>query len=172
MKATNSQRLLLRVSLSAVVLLLRFASAAIAAEETNSPPLSDYIRPLVGTQGEGNTYPGPMAPFGMVQPGPDTCSEKFCGYDHADPMIYGFSMTHLSGTGWWDLGDFLFMPGFGKPQFDPGTPQEPRSGYQSAISHQEETASAGYYKVKLQDYNTWVELTASDRAVRHGSAGA
>jgi len=153
------------ISLFAIAMLLPFGSAASAAEEAKGPtPLSDYIRPLVGTQGEGNIYPGPTAPFGMVQPGPDTSGEKFCGYDHADPMIYGFSMTHLSGTGWWDLGDFLFMPGFGKPQFDPGTPQEPRSGYQSAISHEEETASAGYYKVKLQDYNTWVELTASDRA--------
>ncbi len=135
-------------------------------EGTNgkTPPLSDYIRPLVGTQGEGNTYPGPTAPFGMVQPGPDTNGEKFCGYDHTDPMLHGFSMTHLSGTGWWDLGDFLFVPGTGEPKFDPGKADKPRSGYQSAISHDEETASAGYYKIKLRDYNTWVELTASERA--------
>jgi predicted alpha-1,2-mannosidase len=148
---------------SFVVMLLGISSPAIAAEDANNPPsLSDYIRPLVGTQGEGNTYPGPTAPFGMVQPGPDTNGEKFCGYDYTDQFLHGFSMTHLSGTGWWDLGDFLFMPGVGEPKFVPGTDKEP--GYRSAISHDDETASAGYYKIKLKDYDTWVELTASDRA--------
>lgn len=145
------------------VMLSGFASSAIATEETNTAPaLSDYIRPLVGTQGEGNTYPGPTAPFGMVQPGPDTNGEKFCGYDYTDQFIRGFSMTHLSGTGWWDLGDFLFMPGVGEPKFVPGTDKEP--GYRSSISHDDETAEAGYYKIKLKDYDTWVEITASERA--------
>ncbi|MBN2578277.1 MAG: GH92 family glycosyl hydrolase [Pirellulales bacterium] len=143
---------------------LAILSVARGADEAKDPPLSDYIRPLVGTQGEGNTYPGPTAPFGMIQPGPDTNGGKFCGYDHADPILHGFSMTHLSGTGWWDLGDFLFIAGVGEPKFFPGSDKEPRSGYASAISHDEETALAGYYKVKLQDYNVWAELTASDRA--------
>jgi predicted alpha-1,2-mannosidase len=133
----------------------------IRAEEKDAP-LSDYIRPLVGTQGEGNIYPGPTAPFGMVQPGPDTDGEKFCGYDYTDKFLYGFSMTHLSGTGWWDLGDFLFMPGVGEPKFTAGNDKEP--GYRSAISHDDETAAAGYYKIKLQDSGIWAELTATDRA--------
>ena len=95
------------ISLFMALMMLEFGSMVIAAEEAKNPPsLSDYIRPLVGTQGEGNTYPGPTAPFGRVQPGPDTNGEKFCGYDYTDPFIHGFSMTHLSGTGWWDLGDF------------------------------------------------------------------
>ena len=126
--------------------------------------LSDYVRPFVGTQGEGNIYPGPTAPFGMIQPGPDTSGTKFSGYDYDDPMIRGFSMTHLSGTGWWDLGDFLFMAGVGEPKLVPGTDKDPHSGYQSTFSHDAETATPGYYKVKLQDYDTWVELTATDRA--------
>src|SRR5512145_2005021 len=83
---------------------LVFSAASEPLVDTKSETLSDYIRPLVGTQGEGNTYPGPTAPFGMVQPGPDTNGEKFCGYDYTDRFLYGFSMTHLSGTGWWDLG--------------------------------------------------------------------
>ena len=66
-------RRMLRFWLFALGSVLTYASVVIAAEEANNPPpLSDYIRPLVGTQGEGNTYPGPTAPFGMVQPGPDT----------------------------------------------------------------------------------------------------
>jgi predicted alpha-1,2-mannosidase len=140
------------------------AALAAVGQPDSTAHLSDYIRPFIGTHGEGSMYPGPAAPFGMIQPGPDSNGKQFSGYDHEDPMIHGFSMTHLSGTGWWDLGDFLFMPGIGEPKYDPGTDTQPRSGYQSAISHNDESASAGYYKVKLQDYETWVELTASDRA--------
>src|SRR3974390_2972235 len=93
--------------------------------------LSDYIRPFVGTHGEGNTYPGPTAPFGMVQLSPDTDQmlwDTASGYEYSDPTILGFSLTHLSGTGIPDLGDFLFMPQIGKPEFTPGKKEEPNSG--------------------------------------------
>jgi putative alpha-1,2-mannosidase len=76
-----------------------------------APRLSDYIRPFVGTQGEGNTYPGPSAPFGMVQLGPDTDRDLWdtaSGYEYTDTSIMGFTLTHLSGTGIPDLGDFLY----------------------------------------------------------------
>ena len=126
--------------------------------------MSKYVRPLVGTQGEGNTYPGPTAPFGMVQPGPDTNGQKFCGYDHTDPLLHGFSMTHLSGTGWWDLGDFLFMPGTGEAKFDPGKAVKPAPAISRPSRTTKRRRAAGYYKIKLRDYNTWVELTASERA--------
>ncbi len=79
----------------------------------SAPHLSEYIRPFVGTQGEGNTYPGPSAPFGMIQLSPDTDRdlwETASGYEYSDSSIMGFSLTHLSGTGIPDLGDFLFMP--------------------------------------------------------------
>src|SRR4051795_1078913 len=75
--------------------------------------LADYIRPFVGTEGEGNTYPGPSAPFGMIQLSPDTDTTNWgtaSGYEYSDPTIQGFSLTHLSGTGCPDLGDFLFVP--------------------------------------------------------------
>ena len=90
--------------------------------------LAKYVNPFIGTGGHGHTYPGPSLPFGMIQPGPDTNGQKFCGYDHTDPMLHGFSMTHLSGTGWWDLGDFLFVPGTGEPKFDPGAADKRRYG--------------------------------------------
>src|SRR5215471_18154434 len=114
--------------------------------------LSDYIRPFVGTKGEGNTYPGPSAPFGMVQLGPDTDKTNWgtaSGYEYTDPTIMGFSLTHLSGTGIPDLGDFLFIPQVGPASVGPGTKDQPETGYQSAFSHSDESASAGYYKVKL-----------------------
>ena len=133
----------------------------------DSTHLSDFVRPFVGTQGEGNTYPGPSAPFGMVQLGPDTEKELWetaSGYEYSDPTILGFSLTHLTGTGIPDLGDFLFVPQIGEPKLVPGPKNDPDSGYQSRYSHEDETASAGYYKVKLQKPSVTVELTAGERA--------
>jgi predicted alpha-1,2-mannosidase len=145
---------------------LRFAARADSAEpEVKSPPaLSDYVRPFVGTQGDGDTFCGPTTPFGMVQLAPDSNREKCSGFEYNDPTILGFSMTHLSGTGCPDLGDFLFTAVVGKPQFRAGEKDKPRSGYQSAYSHADEEAAAGYYKVKLHDYDIGVELTAADRS--------
>jgi len=129
--------------------------------------LSDYIRPFVGAQGEGNTFPGPSAPFGMVQFSPDTDTTNWdtdSGYEYTDPTIQGFSLTHLSGTGCPDLGDFLFVPEVGTPAFVAGPKDHPELGYQSAFSHSNEEASAGYYAVKLQKSGVKVELTAGERA--------
>jgi predicted alpha-1,2-mannosidase len=141
-----------------------FAANRSAGGDTH---LSDYIRPFVGTQGEGNTYPGPSTPFGMVQFGPDT--EKYLwetasGYEYSDTSIIGFSCTHLTGTGIPDLGDFLFVPVVGTPKFVPGPKDNPDAGYRSRYSHADEQASAGYYRVKLQNSGVTVELTTADRA--------
>jgi predicted alpha-1,2-mannosidase len=146
----------------AAVQLMGFVGTANAAER-----LSDYICPLVGSQGEGNTFPGPSAPFGMVQISPDTDVTNWdtdSGYEYTDPTIMGFSMTHLSGTGCPDLGDFLFMPQVGEPSFEVGRKNHPEEGYQSAFSHADESASAGYYRVKLQKFGVTAELTAGERA--------
>ncbi len=127
----------------------------------------DYIRPFVGTQGEGNTYPGPSAPFGMVQLSPDTDRdlwETASGYEYSDTSIMGFTMTHLSGTGIPDLGDFLFIPQIGEPKLTCGTKKDPDVGYRARYSHDQESASAGYYKVKLLNNNVTVELAAAERA--------
>ena len=130
--------------------------------------LSDYIRPMVGTKGEeGNTYPGPSAPFGMVQLSPDTDTTNWntdAGYTYADPTILGFSLTHLTGTGCPDLGDFLFQPQVGTPALVAGDKDHPEIGYQSTYSHTEETAAAGYYQVLLKKSGINVELTAGERA--------
>jgi predicted alpha-1,2-mannosidase len=144
--------------------LLLAASAAPAAPAAR---LSDYIRPFVGTKGEGNTYPGPSAPFGMVQLSPDTDRdlwETASGYEYSDTSIMGFSLTHLTGTGIPDLGDFLFMPQIGEPKLVAGPKEDPDSGYRARFSHDQESATAGYYKVKLLNNNVTVELTAGERA--------
>jgi predicted alpha-1,2-mannosidase len=131
------------------------------------PRLWEYIRPFVGTQGEGNTYPGPSAPFGMIQLSPDTerdLWETASGYEYSDTSIMGFTLTHLSGTGIPDLGDFLFMPQVGEPKLAAGPKENPEAGYRARYSHDQESASAGYYKVKLLNNGVTVELAAGERA--------
>ncbi|HTI09320.1 MAG TPA: GH92 family glycosyl hydrolase [Puia sp.] len=140
-----------------------------------------YVRPIIGTQRMGHTYPGATVPFGMVQLSPDTDTipyeqngkynpdvYKYCaGYQYDDKTIVGFSHTHFSGTGHSDLGDFLVMPSTGELKMNPGTADKPRSGFRSAFSHATEVAEAGYYKVKLEDYNITAELTATTRVGFH-----
>jgi predicted alpha-1,2-mannosidase len=140
---------------------------AFAANASARSGLSDYIRPLVGTHGEGNTYPGPSAPFGMLQLSPDTerdLWETASGYEYSDTSIMGFSLTHMSGTGIPDLGDFLFIPQIGEPKLVPGSKDNPDAGYRARYSHDQESASAGYYRVKLLNNDVTVELAAGERA--------
>ncbi len=149
--------------------LIGFGPTSIRAgtEGKNQILPTDYVRPFVGAQGEGNTFPGPSVPFGMVQISPDTDTTNWntdSGYEYTDPTILGFSLTHLSGTGCPDLGDFLFVPQVGAPAFVPGTKDHPENGYQSLFSHDEESASVGYYKVKLQKSGVTTELTAGERS--------
>jgi predicted alpha-1,2-mannosidase len=145
-------------------------SVSFAKAEGTAARLSDYVRPLVGTAGaEGNTYPGPSAPFGMMQLSPDTdsCITNWgtcSGYSYDDGTILGFSLTHLTGTGCPDLGDFLFMPETGEASFVSGDTDHPDTGYQSAYSHSDESACAGYYKVVLQKSGVTAELAAGERA--------
>lgn len=121
---------------------------------------------MIGTRGEGNVFPGPSAPFGMLQLSPDTDTKDWntdSGYEYDDPTIMGFSLTHLSGTGCPDLGDFLFVPQTGDPALVAGDKKKPGEGYQSPYSHEEESASAGYYRVKLRKSGVTAELTAVER---------
>ncbi|QBZ96979.1 hypothetical protein GS03_00464 [Flavobacterium sangjuense] len=123
-----------------------------------------YVNPMIGTGGHGHTYPGATVPFGMVQLSPDTridgswdgCS----GYHYDDTIIYGFSHTHLNGTGCTDYGDIMLMPTMGEPTLNP-------KEYSSTFSHSNEKATAGFYAVKLDKHNIDVKLTASTRVGFH-----
>lgn len=143
--------------------------------------LVQYVKPIIGTAKMGHTYPGATVPFGMVQLSPETDTipyemdgkynpdvYKYCaGYQYTDKTIVGFSHTHFSGTGHSDLGDFLIMPTTGPLQLNPGTASHPENGYRSRFSHENETAEAAYYKVKLDDHNILAELTATNRVGFH-----
>lgn len=135
--------------------------------QTEAKP-ADYVNPMVGTGGHGHTFPGAVWPFGMVQLSPDTRIDDSwdgCGgYYYEDSFIYGFSHTHLSGTGVSDYGDVLMMPTGGPssrlPSFNP-------YAYRSRYSHSSEVAEAGYYSVYLPVYEIKVELTATERMGVH-----
>ncbi|MDO1502401.1 GH92 family glycosyl hydrolase [Winogradskyella maritima] len=130
-------------------------------------PLINYVNTFIGTGGHGHTYPGASAPFGMMQLSPDTRLEGWdgcSGYHYTDSYIYGFSHTHLSGTGISDYGDVLLMP-TNKPIFNNGA--DGKEGYRAHFSHDNEFAEPGYYKVKLDSVNIDVELTVSKRSGIH-----
>ena len=128
--------------------------------------LHETVNPFIGTGGHGHTYPGATVPFGMVQLSPDTRLDGWdgCGgYHYSDSMIYGFTHTHLQGTGVSDYGDILFMP---CTQFRPGASNW-ADRYKSRFDHAKESAHAGYYSVQLQDHGVFAELTATERVGVH-----
>lgn len=119
------------------------------------------VNTLIGTDYTGNTYPGAQMPFGMVQLSPDNGLpgwDRIAGYFYPDSTIAGFSHTHLSGTGAGDLYDISFLP-----VTIPVSEAEAPLGVHSKFSHKDETAHAGYYQVRLTDYDINVELTATER---------
>jgi putative alpha-1,2-mannosidase len=144
--------------LSSFLILFALSSSAQKKKDYTS-----FVDPFIGTGGHGHTYPGAVVPFGMVQLSPDTrltgwdgCS----GYYYTDTVVYGFSHTHLSGTGIADYCDVLFMPTTGEPRFK-------NTDYMSGFKKKNEVATPGYYKTHLDKYNIDVELTASTRAGVH-----
>lgn len=162
----NLRNLLLGLSLSATT--LAFAQ-------------NQYVNPMIGTAAMGHTFPGACVPFGIVQLSPDTDTiphningvyqprvyEYCAGYKYPDKTIVGFSHTHFSGTGHSDLGDILVMPQTGKLKLNPGTSDQPDSGYRSRFNHNSEKATPGYYTVMLDDYGVKAELTATQRVGVH-----
>lgn len=134
---------------------------------TFSQNYQQYVNPFIGTGGTGHTFPGATVPYGMVQLSPDTridgSWEGCSGYHYSDNRIYGFSHTHLNGTGVSDYGDILLMP----TMFNISNEIFDSKVYSSEFSHLKEKASAGYYSVHLDKYNIDVELTTSSRVGFH-----
>ena len=147
---------------SVLVSLLALGACTSTPSSCSSSDYTQLVNPFIGTDFTGNTYPGAQAPFGMVQLSPDNGLsgwDRISGYFYPDSTIAGFSHTHLSGTGAGDLYDILYMP----VTLPYNETAEGNLGIYSKFSHNDEEASAGYYRVKLQDYNINVELTATPR---------
>jgi len=133
--------------------------------------LINFVDPFIGTGGHGHTFPGATVPFGMVQLSPDTrltgwdgCS----GYHFTDTHVYGFSHTHLSGTGVSDYGDILLMPFTGETNFNNGADgTNEKAGYRSSFKKDNEKAEPAFYKTHLDKYDIDVELSATERTGLH-----
>ncbi|WP_442678214.1 GH92 family glycosyl hydrolase [Sphingomonas sp. ASY06-1R] len=156
--------------------LLFLTLSPLFATAAGASPAYDAVDPFIGTDGEGHTFPGAVAPFGMVQLSPDTntgcvireCYKWAAGYRHSDPTIQGFSHTHFSGAGHSDLGDFLVMPVAGDAvPLEPGDARQPGSGYRSRFARATERAQPGYYSVTLTDTQVRAEMTAGTRVGVH-----
>lgn len=153
-----------------LMLIYQFCLASCVLASADDSELLHYIDPYIGTGGHGHTFVAASVPFGMIQVGPtgflkgwDWCS----GYHYSDKVIRGFCHMHLSGTGCSDLCDVLLMPNTGDVKVRAGSDGNPDSGFASRFSHDRETVSPYYYSVMLDDYNTKVELAATERVAIH-----
>lgn len=139
-----------------------------------------YVDPMIGTAASGHTFPGATVPAGMVQLSPDTFIGSNTDHEsglnpwhsasgywdssnyetgevvNTDVPLYGFSHTHLSGTGATDLGDILVLP-----YADMANTQL------NSFDKANEEASTGYYKTKLNQGQIEVELSATKRVGLH-----
>lgn len=160
------QRLLFYLS----VILLLYGCNNSKGNTTNSSKnntLTTYVNPFIGTGAHGHTYPGATMPFGMMQLSPDTRLDGWdgcSGYHYSDNYIYGFSHTHLSGTGVSDYGDILLMPTH-EVNFNNGA--NGKKGYKAPFSHKNEIAKPGFYSVYLDSTEIDVALTVSERSGIH-----
>ncbi|MBO4614812.1 MAG: GH92 family glycosyl hydrolase [Bacteroidales bacterium] len=155
------------ISFLAVLLLSLFLNAQSVNDYTK------FVNPFVGTQTDetgalsGSTFPGATMPQGMVQLSPETEQmvtwDPCSGYDYNKDVIYGFTHTHLSGTGCTDLIDVSLMPVSSNV-----TPEQLQAAnFGQHYSHDKESATPGYYQVLLRESAVNVELSATVRAGIH-----
>ena len=150
------------VLLGSLALASLFASCNKATDAAQTD-YTQYVDVFIGAADNGHTFPGATTPFGMIQTSPVTGAVgwRYCSeYMNADSIIWGFTQTHLSGTGCMDLGDVLVMPATGERT-------RIWDGYRSRFSKDQETATPGYYSVVLSEPNVKAELTASPRVALH-----
>ena len=128
--------------------------------DTQDVDLISYVDPFIGTGFHGHTFPGPVMPNGMVQLSPDTKLNGWdasSGYHYDDNSIYGFSHTHLSGTGIGDMGDILLLPFTGDVKEKPV----------AVFDKKNEQATVGYYAVEFNNYPVKAELAVTKRVGMH-----
>lgn len=140
-----------------------FYSCSTAKQDTPQTDYTQYVDPFIGAADNGHTFPGACRPFGMIQTSPVTGAVgwRYCSeYMYADPIIWGFTQTHLNGTGCMDLGDILVMPFTGERH-------RTWDAYRSSFSKTSENATPGYYTVTLDQAKVKAELTATTHAALH-----
>lgn len=147
---------------SLLALLGMYVCTSCSPVQTTEPTdYTRYVNTFIGAADNGHTFPGACRPFGMIQASPETnaIGWQYCsGYNFKDSLIWGFSQTHLNGTGCMDLGDLLVMPVTGR---------RVRDDYKSPFRKETESAMPGYYTVELDKYGVKAELTATDHVALH-----
>lgn len=145
-----------KIKLITPIVMFLLCVQTLNAQKTNE------VNTLIGTDAHGHTYPGATSPFGMIQLSPDTRQDSWdgcSGYHYSDKVIYGFSHTHLSGTGCLDYGDILFIPTIKAWS---------EKDFSMTFSHKNETASAGYYAISnLNNQSIDAFLTTTPRVGFH-----
>lgn len=140
-----------------------FLSSCTIPRKTDKTDYTQYVNTFIGAADNGHTFPGACRPFGMIQSSPVTgaIGWRYCSeYVYSDSLIWGFTQTHLNGTGCMDLGDILVMP-------VTGMRSRAWDAYRSHFSKNKESAAPGYYTVVLTDPGVQVELTASAHVALH-----
>lgn len=140
-----------------------FYSCSTAKQDTPQTDYTQYVDPFIGAADNGHTFPGACRPFGMIQTSPVTGAVgwRYCSeYMYADSIIWGFTQTHLNGTGCMDLGEILVMPFTGERH-------RTWDAYRSSFSKTSENATPGYYTVTLDQAKVKAELTATTHAALH-----
>lgn len=145
-----------KIKLITPIVMFLLCVQTLNAQKTNE------VKTLIGTDAHGHTYPGATSPFGMIQLSPDTRQDSWdgcSGYHYSDKVIYGFSHTHLSGTGCLDYGDILFIPTIKDWN---------EKDFSMTFEHKNESATAGIYKVKnLNRQGIDAYLTTTERVGFH-----
>jgi predicted alpha-1,2-mannosidase len=137
--------------LAATGLVLGGACVPALAQNDQLDDLVSYVNPFVGTDNQGDTFPGAVAPFGLVQMNPNWKSN---GYYYTDTHMHGFVVNLMSGDGGDNEGEALMTATTGPVKID-------RDSTDFTFDHQHESASAGYYQVLMQPWNINAELTAT-----------
>jgi len=150
-----------------LIFLLSCASFLSVQAQLSAEDHTLFVNPFIGTQTDetgslsGSTFPGATLPQGMVQLSPETENyvtwDPCCGYDYNKDVIYGFTHTHLSGTGCTDLIDVSLMPAACEV-----TPEMLSKGeFGLSFSHENECAVPGYYSVRLGESGINAEMSAT-----------
>ncbi|MBY0574053.1 MAG: glycoside hydrolase family 92 protein, partial [Undibacterium sp.] len=151
---------------SVLMISLTLVTPFLTAQTTDSTmPVNTFI----GTQDDGNTFPGAVAPFGMIQLSP--IGDHYSGWRYTDTQIRGFGHSFLSGAGCWEQGGQLsVLPVIGSIQaggdFDTRKAESfDHKKYAANFSHEGEVGQAGYFKIELTSYGgITAESTALTRA--------
>ena len=165
----------LNVALFSIIALLTIGScknetSTSTVNLSSRTDLTNYVNNFIGTGEHGHTYPGAQVPFGMVQLSPDNGKSGWdwvSGYHISDSVIVGFSHTHLSGAGIGDLQDISVMPTMADFDISKNFKERLDKPYADFYSHDDETATPGYYQVRLKNQNINVELTTTNRTGYH-----